>query len=250
MLNARLCVFGWLLLGLCSTALAQAPATDSTARARELFDNGAALYDEGNYQAAIIAFQESYNLSKAPVLLFNIANCQERLGDLKAARDALNVYRAVAPAEERTALERRIANLEERIAQQAAATPAPAPVAAAPVVAAPAPAAPPATPASVATVPAPSDRRGGKIALIAGGSVATLVGGGLAWYGASSAGAAIDALDRDAYDLAALLNKAGYGLGALGAASLVVGVVLPGHSADLSLAPTAGGLRLGFTSSW
>ena len=96
MCTLRLCVVAALALTLSSSALAQAPSAD-TARAKELFDNGALLYDEGNYQAAILAFQESYNLSKAPVLLYNIANGYERLGDLKAARDTLNTYRAVAP---------------------------------------------------------------------------------------------------------------------------------------------------------
>ena len=248
MCTLRLCVVAALALTLSSTALAQAPSAD-TARAKELFDNGALLYDEGNYQAAILAFQESYNLSKAPVLLYNIANGYERLGDLKAARDTLNTYRAVAPAEERAALERRIANLEERLA-----APVAAPVVAAPVVAAPV-APPAASPASsdVATVAAKpgAGRKALKRGLVIGGAVVTAAGVGLGASGYMGASAAITDLDRDAYDAAKLRNAVGYGVSGLGLVGVGVGLALPRHpSAQLSLAPVAGGLRWTLTSTW
>lgn len=253
MSTSRLTIFAVLALALSSSALAQAPAAEAS-RAKELFDNGALLYDEGNYQAAIVAFQESYNLSKAPLLMYDIANCQERLGDLKAARDALNIYRAVAPAEERAALERRIANLEDRIAQQAAAPVVVAPVAAPPVVAAPVAQASSAPGvASTTQVPAPerSGRTGLKRGLIVGGAAATVAGVGLGAYGYTRAAAAIDALDRDAYDRAKVLNAVGYGVSGLGLVGAGLGVALPRHAdAEIALAPAAGGLRLAFTAAW
>ena len=87
-------------------------------RAIELFDNGATLYEEGQYEEAILAWEESYRISGEPLLVFNIANAYERVGGLENLRIALgnfNQYRAYAPSDERDTLERRIRNLEARI---------------------------------------------------------------------------------------------------------------------------------------
>ena len=93
------------------------PVVDRTdARARELFENGRVLFDEGRYRDAISAWEESYNLSKRPLLLFNIGNAYEQLGELESALEWLNRYRAFAPTEERAGLEGRIRSLEERLA--------------------------------------------------------------------------------------------------------------------------------------
>ena len=109
---------------------------DIEARARELFQNGAILYEEGRYEDAIVAWEEAYRLSERPALLYNIANAEERLGLLQDAYDTLSRYRAWAKADEREALDRRIRNLERRIEEQgavdttvarAAATPTPTP---------------------------------------------------------------------------------------------------------------------------
>jgi len=105
------------------------------ARARELYDNGATLYDEGRYEDAVSAFEEAYRLSKRPALLFNIANALERLARYDEALDVLSRYRAYAPADERETLDRRITMLERRAVEQKAAVvatpphaPTPAPV--------------------------------------------------------------------------------------------------------------------------
>lgn len=92
----------------------------SDARARELFDNGALLYEEGRYEDAVAAWQMAYELSPKPLLLFNIANAQERLGRYQEALDSLNRYRAFAPKDERKILDRRITNLEKRVEEQKA----------------------------------------------------------------------------------------------------------------------------------
>jgi tetratricopeptide (TPR) repeat protein len=99
-------------------------------RARELWENGAILYSEGRYEDAILAWDEAYRLSERHLILTNIANAEERLGLWRDALETLNRYRAFAPAAERDALDRRIANLERRLAEQGpvaagAATPAP-----------------------------------------------------------------------------------------------------------------------------
>lgn len=249
MLHPLRCLVALLVWGLASTALAQATDAD-LARARELYDNGAALYDEGNYEAAILAFRQSYALSKLPELHYNIANCEERLGNLEAARDALNLYRAVAPSAERAALERRIANLETRIATTSATTPAPAPGPA--VAAQPVSAQPVSAPASPAPVAEPGRGRGRPLVVGAGGLlVAGGVGLGVAsWFGAQSA---YDEGDRDAYDRARLLNGVGYGVAGLGAAVAVTGLVLPVKATDalsLSVLPVPAGGRIQLSTSW
>jgi tetratricopeptide (TPR) repeat protein len=93
------------------------PAEDKAAnlkRAEELFFNGKRLYTEGSYEAAILAFQESYELSKEPQLLYNIGNTYERVGDFANARRYLDQYRAFAPENERDVLSRRISALDQR----------------------------------------------------------------------------------------------------------------------------------------
>jgi tetratricopeptide (TPR) repeat protein len=101
-----------------SAQAAAAPAGDEKAanlkRAEELYRNGERLYTEGSYESAILAFQESYELSKEPQLLYNIGNAYERLGDFANSRRYLDQYRAFAPEKEREALSRRIQTLDQR----------------------------------------------------------------------------------------------------------------------------------------
>lgn len=103
------------------SAAATAPAAGDDAklkRAEELFLNGRQLFKEGSYEAAILAFQESYELSKLPEILYNIGNSYEKLGDFANARKYLDQYRAFAPEKERELLGRRIQNLDQRLREQ------------------------------------------------------------------------------------------------------------------------------------
>lgn len=104
--------------------MAQAGESEDV-RARELYQSGAILYEEGRYEDAVVAFEEAYRLSARPALLFNIANALERTGRWGEALDVLSRYRAYAPADERATLDRRITNLERRIAETKPGTPAP-----------------------------------------------------------------------------------------------------------------------------
>ena len=118
-------------LGGTTPAGAQEPAPRSDAdmtRARELFENGKILYDEGRYEDAITAWEESYRLSGRAELYFNISSAWEKLGAYSSAIDALNRYRVFAPADERAVLDRRIRALEQRLVEQ----PAPEPIVVAP----------------------------------------------------------------------------------------------------------------------
>lgn len=115
-----------LAIGLAPAAAGAQVATDQ--RARELYLQGDRYYSEGRYELAVSAFQESYDLSGRPLLLFNLANAYERLGRYAEALDALRRYQPSAPPHEQMALRSRIASLEERAAQAAPdPTPEPAP---------------------------------------------------------------------------------------------------------------------------
>lgn len=123
-----LLLVGWLT--------AATPVDDE--RARELYENGAVLYEEGRYEDAVAAWEEAWRISGRPLLLYNMANAMERLGRWQEAMDLLHRYRAYAPADEREVLDRRIRNIERRVVEQevvaAAVRPEAAPVPVVPVV--------------------------------------------------------------------------------------------------------------------
>lgn len=90
------------------------PSAPDLERARELFENGKGLYQEGSYAAAIAAFRQAYALSGDPVLLYNIALAHDRAGDFDGALEYLEYYRAFAPESERAALEEKEESLRKR----------------------------------------------------------------------------------------------------------------------------------------
>lgn len=113
--NGRWAILVWLLL----PPLAQSQTTtDDLARGH--FTAGRQAYVEGRYEAAVERFAEAYRLSRKPLLLFNLANAYERLGDYASALQALRDYERAAPAGERPTLERRLASLESRARSAAA----------------------------------------------------------------------------------------------------------------------------------
>lgn len=95
--------------------------TSNDRRAEELFLLGDSLYEQGRYAAAITTFQEAFRLSGRHLLLYNIANAQERAGRWADAVATLRTYFDYAPVSERPAIESRIERLEERIAEREAA---------------------------------------------------------------------------------------------------------------------------------
>ncbi len=119
-----------LALSLCAAALVLAPAAPALAQpkkpptskpepknneAKKLFDDGAAAYTQGNYEAAIDAWTKAYDISKKPLIFESIANAYERLGDAKKAREFLSKWRDVAPKDEQDLLDARIKNLDARV---------------------------------------------------------------------------------------------------------------------------------------
>lgn len=123
------------------------PAAADQARSRVLYDQGSRAYRDGDYPRAIELFLAAYELSRAPAILFNVAQAYRLDGDCERA---LTYYRRSLEEEpeaaNRAEVEERIAEMQRCVDQQPeAAAAAISPPAAAPaaVVAAPAPAAPP-----------------------------------------------------------------------------------------------------------
>jgi tetratricopeptide (TPR) repeat protein len=120
-----------LSLALASPALAgptdaepPAPSLADEARAKALVVQGEALAQAGRYDEATAALEEAWALTRRPVLLARLAAVCEAAGDLGAALEALDRYRAHAPAREQAELDARI----EALAAAHGVAPPPPPV--------------------------------------------------------------------------------------------------------------------------
>lgn len=115
-----------LLIGTNVSASAQeAGGTDEISEARALFIAGRSAFNEGRYDAALDYFQRSYTLSGKSVLLFNVAQCYDRLRRDDEALTTFEKYLQEVPeAENRAEVESRIGILKAAIAnrQQAPAS--------------------------------------------------------------------------------------------------------------------------------
>jgi tetratricopeptide (TPR) repeat protein len=209
-MRSVLVVLALLLASWPSPGLAQEAPPADEARAKELYANGQRLYDEGYYEQAIAAWKEAYALSSRPALLYNVSNAYERLGKLQEALDTLNLYRAFASGDEAATLDRRIAVLERRLAEQRAAPLPPAPVVASPSLV------PDATP------PAVTRRARPGVAAVGGGT--TLLFGVVAAATYASSRAWIEEGDRERYERFRPINNAALGLA--GASLAVTGIGL------------------------
>jgi tetratricopeptide (TPR) repeat protein len=82
-------------------SLAAAPATAAPSErereARSHFQAGEAHFKAGEFDQALTEYQAGYDAKPLPGFLVNIAQCQRRLGDLKAARASYQKFVLVAP---------------------------------------------------------------------------------------------------------------------------------------------------------
>jgi tetratricopeptide (TPR) repeat protein len=109
-----------------------APEASAHSHALELFSDGKTAYKQGDLQTAIKDLEAAYELEPAPVLLYNLARAYEGLGELEKAVSAYERFLAAQPnAEDRGAIETRVATLkrqiEEREQRQASAAAEPPP---------------------------------------------------------------------------------------------------------------------------
>lgn len=162
---------------LCALMVLAAPSPDDLGRAQ--FETGSRHYELGEYREALAAFKHAYHLTAHPRLLFNVGQCQRKLGDVAAAIDAYQAYlRAVPHAENRAQVEQLITRLESQRAPPPAERDKPEPAPAADVAVAPRTAVPAAAPPVVTARPV--DRAGQRVAV----PVAALSSGPepRAWY--------------------------------------------------------------------
>ena len=97
-----------------------APEADARlASAMEHFEQGIALYEEGDYSAALFEFEKAYETKPDYRLLYNIGVTALELRDYVAARDALGRYLAEGgadiAAQRRVEVEGQLETLEGRI---------------------------------------------------------------------------------------------------------------------------------------
>jgi len=125
-------VFIALLTGT-GSALAQSDQiAASEEAAKALYAAARAEYDAGQFKTALLHFQDAYDQSMRPQLLYNVGLAADRLRFNKTALDAFERYLKELPnAENRVEVENRIKALREIIDREAAASRAPAAVAAA-----------------------------------------------------------------------------------------------------------------------
>jgi len=81
-----------LLVAVAVPAAAQTPPPPTADQAREHYERGLAKYNLAEFDAAIVEFKQSYELSKAPRLLFNIAQAYRLKKDYESALYFYNTY--------------------------------------------------------------------------------------------------------------------------------------------------------------
>lgn len=88
--------------------------------AKRLFNQAHLAYKNGDYEEAILKWQQSYELSREPLIFESIANAYERLGQSRRALENLKEWRKVAPWREHKTLDSRIERLEQRVKDEEA----------------------------------------------------------------------------------------------------------------------------------
>jgi tetratricopeptide (TPR) repeat protein len=143
-----------------NAAPSDAPASSDRVaqRARELFDEGVRLANEGRFDSARAVFRSAYELQPHPSVLYNIAQCEVRLGDNASAVATLERFLETGAGdiqeEQRRAVQKQLDELRATLpAEEHASEPAP-------LGGEPAPEPPGHTPAAaelVRTAPSPAD---------------------------------------------------------------------------------------------
>ncbi len=84
-----------------------------------LYKEGDRRYAEGRYEEAIELFEKAYTLSPRPLLLYNMANTFERMGEYQRAAEALKRYIDSGGAAGVDTLRQRLRQIETRAAERA-----------------------------------------------------------------------------------------------------------------------------------
>jgi tetratricopeptide (TPR) repeat protein len=112
------------ILGLTTTVAAQpkeaAQTTDKlNAEAKQHFRQGLDLYQRGRYQDAITEFNAAYRAKPHGFILYNLAQCHEKLGDFAVSlRNYREYLRQVPDAPDRSQIVQVMAKLERRLGEK------------------------------------------------------------------------------------------------------------------------------------
>jgi tetratricopeptide (TPR) repeat protein len=107
----------------CLTARAQAADPDQEA-AREHHRAADTAFKAGRYDEAYREWEEGYRLSSRPLFLLNMAHADRKRGDLRGARALYKRYLVMEPQTKlRAEVEEVLAQIEEALAAEDAATP-------------------------------------------------------------------------------------------------------------------------------
>lgn len=117
-----LTVSALILAGAFATPAVRAQAAPTEA-ARRLYVAGSEAYAERRYPDAVRAFREAHAITHRPELLYNLGIAQAAAGEARAAVESLSLFRdAGAPGlEDRTSLDRQIAEQQQVAEQQQSA---------------------------------------------------------------------------------------------------------------------------------
>ncbi|HEY6558122.1 MAG TPA: PEGA domain-containing protein [Polyangiaceae bacterium] len=104
-------------------------AADPEVEARERFDRAVKMYDEGNYDAALVEFQRAAALRPSFKLFYNMGQVRVALNDPAAALEAYRQYLAQGsdkvPAARRAQVQEEMKRLEQRVARLSVETDVP-----------------------------------------------------------------------------------------------------------------------------
>ncbi len=111
-----------LAVALSSPALAQQEVSpQARAEARERFERGLELYEEGQFRAALAELEQAYEVAPAYQVLYNLGKVYAQLGDAVRATDAFDQYLreggADIPDERRAEVEQDLERQRARIAR-------------------------------------------------------------------------------------------------------------------------------------
>lgn len=127
---SRFVMAGCVVVATCivsARASAQEGPTSDEREARGLFDLGSEAYAQARYDRALKYFQEAYALSKRPGLLYNLGLTYSNLRRDREAIDAFERYLAEVPdAENREAVQNRLAILKKNVEPSTSTSGAPA----------------------------------------------------------------------------------------------------------------------------
>jgi tetratricopeptide (TPR) repeat protein len=114
----RFVLAGW-LAGCCALGAAESPARaqDDVATAKAHYTKATRLYEVGEYRQSLDEFKAAHLAKPDAAFLYNIAQCHRQLGDLEQAVVMYKRYLAASPeATNRPEVEKRIAEIEAKLA--------------------------------------------------------------------------------------------------------------------------------------